>query len=405
MKNKSCTGILFFILVFMLAVSSCKAKRDSRISSRNSPNILFILIDDLGYKDLSCYGSEFYETPHIDRLAAESAVFINAYSSSAVCSPTRASILTGEHPARLHLTDWTGPEKWHPHGPLRTPEIEEHLSPDDYTIAEALHDHGYATCFLGKWHLGPKEYYPDKYGFDIELGATSAGAPPSYFFPYFRANWAGTGWPTQIADLVPGGEAGEYLTDRLTDEALNFIDTVSKPFFLYLSHYAVHKPLEAKAEKIRKYHLKADSLYEDTLNILIREKNNTYVRNQQSHSIYAAMIESVDESVGRLLARLKKKGIDQNTIIIFTSDNGGYSASNFPLEGEKVDAYALSTSISPYRAGKGWYYEGGIKVPTIIYWPGVTKSGTTIDQVVTSTDFYPTILSMTNIKQIGRAHV
>jgi arylsulfatase A len=396
--NLSKPYLLFACSAIILTASGCnpsKQNNENELSQSKQPNILFILIDDLGYHDLSCYGSEFYETPNIDKLAEQGVKFVNAYTTSAVCSPTRASILTGKHPARLHITDWSGPEEWHPDGPLETPEFVENLPHEEYTIAEALKDNGYATCFLGKWHLGPPSHHPDKHGFDISLGATNAGAPPSFFYPYKRDNWEGTGWPKQITDLAQTGKEGEYLTDRLTDEAINFIDTVKDPFFLYLSHYAVHAPLESKFEKAEKYRKKAAAMYEDTINITTEEKNNTTVRIQQSHGVYGGMVESVDESVGRLMAALEEKGLDKNTIVIFTSDNGGYSASNFPLPGQPKDISSLPTSVAPLRAGKGWYYEGGIKIPSMIYWPGVTKPGTEITERVTSTDFYPTLMEMT----------
>ncbi len=371
------------------------------------PNILFILIDDLGYKDLGCYGSDFYETPNIDRLAQSGVRFTNAYAASAVSSPTRASILTGKNPDRLHLTDWTGPAAWHPTGKLNTPPTEEVIPHKEYTLAEVLGDNGYTSCYLGKWHLGDGEYMPDNYGFDKVIGAINAGAPPSYFYPYFRANWEGTGWPTQISDLAATGKEGEYLTDRLTSEAMNFLDTIGeRPFFLYLAHYAVHMPMEGKAHLVEKYRKKAKKMYSDTLTTLVKERNNSYTRVIQNHAVYAAMIESVDESVGNLLAKLNEQKLSDNTIVIFTSDNGGYTTSNFPLPVHTPDtAQKLPTSVMPYRAGKGWYYEGGIKIPTIVYWPKVTKANSTVDKPIISTDFFPTLLEMTGVRLLPEQHV
>lgn len=371
------------------------------------PNVVFILIDDLGYKDLGCYGSEYYETPNIDRLATQGVRFTQAYAASAVSSPTRASILTGKHPARLGITDWSGPEEWHPKGTLQTPEIVENFPYEETSLAEALKAHDYTSCYLGKWHLGPPEYHPDKHGFDICIAATNAGAPPSYFYPYFRANWEDTGWPTQISDLVEGGKEGEYLTDRLTDEASNFLDTIgNRPFLLYLAHYAVHTPLEAKEQLVEKYRQKAEKMYPDTITTMIRERNGSYTRVVQNHAVYAAMIESVDESVGRLMDKLDSLGLAENTIVIFTSDNGGYSTSNFSLPVNTPDtAQKLPTSVLPLRTGKGWYYEGGIRIPTIIRWPGVAKANSAIDEPIVSTDFYPSILDMLGLDPLPKQHL
>jgi arylsulfatase A-like enzyme len=385
-----------------MLISCNSSQKDSSESS--SPNIVFILIDDLGYKDLGCYGSEFYETPNIDKLASEGMLFTRSYSASAVCSPTRASILTGKHPARLHLTDWTGPDEWHPKGKLQTPEFIEQLPRKELSIAEALKKKDYLSIFLGKWHLGPESNHPPRHGFDRSVGATNAGAPPSFFFPYHRANWEGTGWPVNIPDLQEGQE-NEYLTDRLTLEALNFLDTIAdRPFLLYLSHYAVHKPIEAKPELIQKYREKVQDLFPKAKDSIIMEKNGSFTQTQQKNPTYAAMIESVDRSVGKLVSRLQESGLSENTIIIFTSDNGGLSTYSFPLPGESFNVSAIPTSNLPLRAGKGWYYEGGIRVPTIVKWPGVVKPGSYSDAIITSTDFYPTLLAMTEIDLMPEQH-
>ena len=375
-----------------------KGENTNQPAQLQKPNILFVLADDLGYKDLGCYGSDFYETPNIDKLSKQGAIFMNAYTASAICSPTRASILTGKHPARLHFTDWAGPAAWHPDGPLNTPASKENLPTLEYTIAEALRDNGYATCYLGKWHLGGEGYAPKDHGFGVTIGAINAGAPPSYFYPYLRENWEGTGWPIQIKDLAETGKEGEYLTDRLTTEAIQYMDTVKSPFFVYFSYYSVHAPFEAKPEKIEKYRKKAAQMYGDTTNILSDEKNQSFTRIQQSHATYAGMIESLDENIGRLMKFLKEKGLDDNTIVVFTSDNGGFSTYNFPLPGEKKNTQTIPTSVLPLRAGKGWYYEGGIKIPSMIIWPGVTQAGDTILKPVTSTDFYASLIEMAGIK-------
>jgi arylsulfatase A len=320
-------------------------------SGGRKPNFVFILIDDLGWTDLTCYGSAFYETPNTDRLAAQGMKFTDAYAACPVCSPTRASILTGKYPARLHLTDWI-PGHSRPYAKLRVPQFNQQLPLKEVTIAEALKAAGYVSASFGKWHLGGKSFYPENQGFDLNFGGDHRGQPPSYFYPYRIPN-------------VLTGQDGEYLTDRLTDEAEGFIEkNKDRLFFLYLSHYAVHTPLQAKPEMIAKYRekLKPDGT----------QKNPTY----------AAMIQSVDESVGRVLRKLDELKLADNTVVIFMSDNGGL----IPV-----------TSNHPLRAGKGTMYEGGIREPMIIRWPRVVEPGNSCSVPVTSVDFYPTILEIAGI--------
>ena len=316
-------------------------------------NFIFVLVDDFGWTDLGVQGSTFYQTPNIDRLAREGMRFTQAYSACTVCSPTRAAALTGKYPARLRITDWI---KGHfrPNAKLKVPDWTMHLPLEEITIAEALKRGGYATASIGKWHLGGPEFYPDKQGFDENIGGCDKGQPPSYFSPY--------GIPT-LAD----GPKGEFLSDRLTDEALNFIArNKSKPFFIYLPHYAVHTPLAGKPEVIAKYERKADP------------------KNPQHNAKYAALVESVDDSMGRIRQKLEEIGIADNTVIIFTSDNGGLVLNNV-------------TSNLPLRVGKGSAYEGGVRVPLFIKWPGVTQPGSTCDTPVITPDFYPTILKMAGL--------
>ena len=325
-------------------------------------NFVFFLIDDMGWADAGCYGSTYHDTPHVDRLARQGMRFTDGYAACPVCSPTRASIMTGKYPARLHLTDWiTGHRR--PHAKLAVPDWTMCLKLEEFTLAEAFKAAGYATGFAGKWHLGhskqkPEEYYPEHQGFDVNIGGYHRGAPPSYFSPYKI--------PT-----MSDGPPGEYLTDRHTDDALRFLqDNRGRPFLLYLSHYAVHTPLQAKKDMVRKYEQKPDP--------------------HQSNPIYAAMVQSADESVGRVVAKLEELGLADRTAIIFMSDNGGL---------ERV------TSNAPLRAGKGTAYEGGIREPMIIKWPGVTKPGSTCGAAVTSTDFYPTLLEMAGLPPRPRQHV
>jgi arylsulfatase A len=327
------------------------------------PNVVFILIDDMGWKDLGCYGSAFYETPNCDKLASQGMRFTNAYAACPVCSPTRASILTGKYPARLHLTDWLPGRADMPSQKLLRPKITQYLPLEETTLADALKPLGYTSASIGKWHLGGKPYYPEKHGFDLNIAGNEWGQPPAYFYPYKR----GANGPS-----IPGleeGKGGEYLTDRLTDEAEKFVEkNRDRPFFLYFAHYAVHIPLQAKKDVIEKY------------------RNKAKPGDPQNNPIYGAMVESVDDSVGRLLKKLDDLKIADRTIVFFFSDNGGLSVKEGPD--------TPSTSNAPLRAGKGCVYEGGVREPMMVRWPGVVKPGGVCDVPVSSIDFYPTILDM-----------
>ena len=337
------------------------------------PNVIFILIDDLGWADLGCYGSSFYETPSLDRMAEEGMKFTDAYATCNVCSPTRASILTGKYPATLGITSHIGlpqPDKWKKNTPMLPASYKEQLDLSEITLAEAMKPAGYRTAFLGKWHLGyDTKFYPEYQGFDVNIGGYGKGQPPSYFSPYRIPN-------------LKDGPKGEYLTDRLTDEALKFMEeSKDEPFLIYLSHYAVHTPLQGKPELVAKYKAKAAKLPKGVPEFA--DDAGVSVRQVQNHAVYAAMVESMDESVGKILDKLEELDLEKNTIVIFTSDNGGLSTS----EGRP-------TSNLPLRTGKGWSYEGGVREPLIVKWPGVTKPGSVSDGPVTSADFYPTILQM-----------
>jgi arylsulfatase A-like enzyme len=325
------------------------------------PNFIFILIDDMGWKDLGCQGSSFYETPNCDKLASQGMRFTNAHAACPVCSPTRASIMTGKYPARLHLTDWLPGRPDRPDQKLLRPKFRQFLPLEETTIAKALKPLGYTSASIGKWHLGGEAYYPEKHGFDLNIGGTDRGSPPSYFFPYKNK-----------AYRIPGldeGKEGEYLTDRLTSEAEKFIEkNKERLFFLYFPHYAVHIPLQAKKDVIGKYQAKA--------------KPDTY----QNNPVYAAMVESVDDCVGRILKKLDDLKIADRTVVFFFSDNGGLSVKEGP--------HTPATSNAPLRAGKGYLYEGGIREPLLVKWPGVAKPGSLCDVPVASIDFFPTILEM-----------
>ena len=370
------TLILLFALVPLAALA---APESAKPTAR--PNLVFILADDLGWADLGCYGSTFYEAPHLDQLAAKGMRFTDAYAACSVCSPTRASILTGKYPARLHLTDWLPGRTDRPDQKLKRPVILDHLPLEEVTLANALREGGYRTGFIGKWHLGGPDFFPEKQGFDLNVGGCAKGSPPSYFSPY------------RIPTL-PDGPKGEYLTDRLTDEALKFIAGAGgKPFLLYLSHYAVHNPQQAKADLVAKYQGKAARL-PPTAGPEFLPEGKQQARQIQNQPIYAAMVQSLDESVGRIMQKLAELGIERNTIVVFTSDNGGLSTSEHE-----------PTSNLPLRAGKGWHYEGGVREPLIVRWPGVTQPGSTCRAPIISTDYYPTLLEMAGLPLRRRQHV
>jgi arylsulfatase A len=321
------------------------------------PNVIFLLLDDLGWRDFGCYGNTFHETPNLDKLAREGVRFTNAYAACCVCSPTRASILTGKYPARLRLTDWIPGRKQWPSAKLLTPAFEQQLPLGETTLAEALKPLGYATASIGKWHLGGQGFLPDQQGFDLNVAGNHRGSPASYFGPFDLPN-------------LNGGTKDDYLTEKLTDAADGFIERCAaskQPFFLYLPEYTVHIPLQARQAAIEKYRRKLDG----------RDFPNP---------VYAAMVESFDIALGRIRAKLEELEIAGNTILIVTSDNGGLR-----YEGKSKQPV---TDNSPLRAGKGHLYEGGIREPLLVYWPGVTKGGTVIDDPVISTDYFPTILEM-----------
>ncbi len=358
--------------------------------SVNQPNVVLIIIDDLGWTDVGEYGSTFYETPNIDRLAASGALFTQFYAASSVCSPTRASIMTGKYPARLHLTNWIGGEQ---NGKMLPAEYIRQLPLEEMTVGEAFKKAGYATGFIGKWHLGEKPYYPEFQGFDVNVAGHAAGQPGSYFFPYEneRLPWS------NVPDLEDGKD-GEYLTDRLTDEALDFIEANrGQPFFLVLSHYAVHTPLQAKPEASSRFESKAAALPQPSLPAFVAEGPSATTKTRQDHAVYAAMVESSDQSVGRILDRLEELGIASHTAVVFVSDNGGLST----LSGERT---YMPTANLPLRAGKGWLYEGGIRVPLVIHWPGVVDTAVTIAEPTISTDLYPTLLAIAGLTPEPQQH-
>ncbi len=336
-------------------------------ASARPPNFVFILMDDLGWADIGANGSSFYPTPHIDSLARDGVRFTDAYAAAPVCSPTRAAILTGRYPARLHLTDWLSGRPDRPDQKLARPLIEQALPLRELTLAEALKPAGYVSGHIGKWHLGGEGFGPLEQGFASNVAGDHTGTPLSYFAPFQRDG-----------RFMPGLEsapAGEYLTDRLTTEAERFIEANrDRPFFLYLAHYAVHIPLQTRAELIAKHRARTPT-------------------GPQTNVVYAAMIESMDDSVGRVLKKLDELGLATNTVVIFTSDNGGLAT----REGPNTPA----TSNVPLRNGKGYLQEGGIRVPLLVRWPG-TATARVVDVPVTSVDFFPTLIELAGLPSSDR---
>lgn len=349
--------------------------------TQRPPNIVVLVADDLGVMDLGCYNSKtFYETPNLDRLARQGVRFINGYASCPVSSPTRFSLMTGRYPVRVGATDWFGANKSITYRPA---EMIHHMPLEEITIAVGLHGAGYQTLFVGKWHLGEEErYWPENQGFDVNIAGWLMGRPTSYFSPYKNPR-------------LKDGPEGEYLTERLANESIALLRKVdkNKPFLLYHSFYQVHTPLQAPGALVEKYKEKARRLGLDRTDKDFGpeeqnwpEKQPRQVRVHQNHPVYAAMVECMDTAAGRILAELESLGLAENTIVIFTSDNGGLST-----------AEGAPTSNFPFRAGKGWLYEGGIREPFFIRWPGVVKPGTTSNVPVMSTDLLPTAFAAAGV--------
>ena len=407
----------------------CAAFAASVATAANRPNIVLFLVDDLGWTDLGCYGSSFYETPNADCLAREGVRFTDAYAACHVCSPTRASIMTGKYPARIGLSDWIPGRRDFPFQLLKNAPNLQQLPLDEVTLAEALKSHGYATGHFGKWHLGEAEFGPLYQGFDVQI-------PRDWYKGWPRAGYHA---PFQL-DGLPD-QPGDYLTDRLTDEALRFIeDNRNKPFFLYLSHFAVHDPIHGRPDLVAKYRRKIDEkkhpqgaqefilegnpddrdpLTQKQLDELItRPSHNQFrvlpqrtvkIKQRQDNVEFAAMVEAMDESLGRVIQKLKELKLDENTIVIFTSDNGGMAGMNVGnphrlASPDQLDT-VYSTANLPLRGAKGWLYEGGIRVPCIIKWPGKTDAGVVCREPVISNDFYPTLLDMAGLPPLPRQTV
>ena len=364
-------GGLLLLLIYSCSSSpsSSTAVNDDHAMAGGKPNIIFILADDLGSAEVASYGNGFNETPNLDRLEAEGIKFTNAYAAAAVCSPTRGSIMTGQYPARVGITDFLAPK------------TGKSLDPEKFvTINEALADAGYHTGMIGKWHLDTdfknnNPHGPESHGFDEVIGTeTKYIADGDYFYPYDKIN------------TFTEGADDEFLTDRLTSEAVDFIKrNKEKPFFLYLSHYSVHTTLDAPQALVEKYKKKFDEKYGEgqAEKLFDGEKNKRHMANHIDNPYLAAMIERIDAGVGSVMAELERNGLDENTLIIFFSDNGG--------------AFRVANN-GGLRMHKTWLYEGGIKEPLLMRWPAKIKAGSTTDAVVSSIDFYPTFTDAAGVK-------
>lgn len=373
---------IYFLTLFSLVLFWGCAKE----VKEKPMNVLFILADDLGYHDLSCTGSQFYETPNIDRIAREGMWFTNGYAACQVCSPSRASIMTGQFPARHGITDWIGARvdtAWRKQGrynQLLPPDYNRQLASEDLTIAEALKENGYVTFFSGKWHLGGEGSWPTDHGFDFNKGGWHVGSPiGGYFSPWENPN-------------LPNHRPGENLSMRLAKETSQFIENhKDTSFFAFLSFYAVHGPIQTTQEKWQKYRNKADSI--GIVDKGFEMGHFLPIRQVQDNPVYAGLVEAMDEAVGHVLNRLEELGLAEHTMIIFTSDNGGVAAGD-----------AFATSNRPLRAGKGYQYEGGIREPYFINVPGHTQPGSINHTPVSGTDFFPTILEVLGLDLQPMAH-
>lgn len=359
----------FIPILFLALIFSCKTQPEQ-------PNFVFILVDDLGWADVKCnYPESFYDTPNIDKLAASGVRFTNAYAANPVCSPTRAALMTGKHPNRVNITDWipgSDPKK----RPLLGPQDANELALEEITLAEKLKEKGYQTCFVGKWHLGNEGYFPEDQGFDINIGGHHKGSPPGgYYSPYKNPK-------------LNDGPKGEYLPDRLTQESIDFIkNNKDNPFLLYLAYYTVHTPIQAAKKHIDQYEQKRELLNIDK--VPHQREGDGWTKMTQENAAYASMVTAMDENIGRIVTALEQQGLEDNTWIIFTSDNGGLST---------LTRKNAPTNNGPLRAGKGWCYEGGIRVPLIIAGPKITEPGRSESTPAISMDYFTTIMNLAGIE-------
>ncbi|MBK1834470.1 sulfatase [Roseibacillus ishigakijimensis] len=369
------------LLIFLTLTCSLWAEK--------KPNIVFFLVDDLGIRDLSGEGSSFYETPRIDALAQKSLRFTNGYSTCQVCSPSRASILTGKYPPRIGITDWIGAatgENWKRNDKILPAPNANALPAEDTTLAEALAAEGYATWFFGKWHLGGKGSFPEDHGFQLNVGGHHAGSPPGGFFAPFTN--------PKISEEIPAGTSLTlWLAERTAQEIRNHqVNEPEKPFLAYLSFYAVHGPIQTTPELWKKYQQKAaaNSQADERFGI----DRTLPVRQVQDNPIYAGMMETLDQAIGTVLDTLEELELSNDTIVVFTGDNGGVTSGD-----------AFATAALPLRGGKGRQWEGGLRAPYYLYVPGKTQAGATDDTPVTGTDFYPTLLDLAGLDLLPEQHL
>ncbi|MBI1372597.1 MAG: sulfatase-like hydrolase/transferase [Phycisphaera sp.] len=372
------------IAAVIVSITSFIAVAPSRAANPNT-NFVFLLVDDLGWADVGCNGSTFHETPNIDRLAASGVRFTQAYAACPVCSPTRASIMTGRHPVRVDITDWIPGASGGKNPKLIAPEDRDNLALEETTIAEALKPHGYQTFFAGKWHLGGEGFLPTDQGFDINYGGNHTGSPRGGYYA-----------PWQNPQIPEPGKPGEYLTDRLTDASIDFLRKrdPARPFLLYLAYYNVHTPVQECKEFVQHFKDKAAKMFKGATPFA--DEHDGVSRMRQDRPDYASMVAAVDKSVGRLLDQLDALKLTGNTVVIFFSDNGGLCT---------LGAKNGSTCNLPLRSGKGWVYEGGVREPMIVRAPGVTKPGAVCDTPVISMDFFPTMLELAGLPLMPDKHV
>ena len=365
----------------MAALPLLTSGEEKTATEARPPNVVVFLVDDLGYMDVGANNPDcFYDTPNIDQLARSGMRFTDGYAANPVCSPTRYSLMTGKYPTRAQATNFFGGNR-----PATFKGAQmQHLMPlDEITLAQALKTKGYATFFAGKWHLGPtEEYWPHNRGFDINIGGYKKGGPYSgkrYFAPFENP---------MIKEESP---EGDHLPARLARETAKFIeDNKEGPFLAYLSFYSVHTPLMGRPDLVEKYKAKAEKVVGEEFGPEKQVWPNAkqrQVRIRQKHAVYAAMVEAMDEAVGVVLKQLEESGLADNTIVVFTSDNGGLSTS----EGSP-------TSNLPLRGGKGWVYEGGIREPWIFRYPGITEPGSVNDELICSIDLYPTLMNAAGVE-------
>ena len=363
--------LVIITITLLLTLIGCGAPREVSQAPKK-PNFIIFLVDDLGWSDGRVFGSDLYETPNIDRLAADGMRFTTGYAACTVCSPTRAAMMTGKYPGRTHVTDWIRGHQ-RPYAKLNVPDWTMKIEASHTTIAEALGAAGYRTASVGKWHLMPNgdsdmnDYVPEKHGFEVNIGGNEWGAPGSYFDPYTHPTQTSRG----VGPLPPGGQEGDYLTDRLSEEAVKLIEGFGgEPFLLYFPFYSVHTPIQATEADIEHYKplVKEGMLHTDP--------------------VYASMVTSVDRGIGLVRAKLEEMGITGNTVIILTGDNGGLDR----------DGSGRPTENRPLREGKGSAYEGGVRTPAVVYWPGVTPAGSVSEEPVITVDYYPTILDIAGVE-------